>query len=343
MRAPQIQPSLNITELSASKKVRSAVIRRARGDHDHGFDRGKLSLPPSNITPNVEQFLISDHENGWINHARGLERIFALRGPKQMSSLPCVMILEQTRASLIFAAIVLRKPTILAQPEWKTEPWKLHPERVDPGKLLFDLLCDCPELFVLKDRLMAEADDAKRMENVQELYVKAQRILFDLEQWGLDWAADPSNACTEVPSPPSTPHVLDSSGIPSPAWSTIFQYQSLMQSAAVAMYNGALILVTQFLLALEVMIHGECENESLIERLRTAGMIICRSVDYHYSQSSGGEQSAFFLLFPLRMAHDAVGKSDPAIGVWLKEVLEDIASGRRGTWRAAKTLLDIGL
>jgi hypothetical protein len=266
-----------------------------------------------------------------------------LRGPKQMSSLPCVMILEQTRASIIFAAIVLRKPTILTRPEWKTEPWKLHPERIDPGKLLFDRLCDCPELFVFRDRLTSEADEGKRMENVKDLYAKAQRILIDLEQWGLDWAADPSNTCTEVPSPPSTPSVLDRNGNLSSAWSTIFQYQSLMQSAAVTMYNGALILVTQSLIGLDVLIHGECEDESLLERLHTAGVIICRSVDYHYSQSSGGEQSAFFLLFPLRMAHDALGKSDPAIGLWLKGVLEDIASGRRGTWKSAKSLLDIAL
>lgn len=287
--------------------------------------------------------MISDREDGWVNHARGLERIFALRGPKQMSSLPCVMILEQTRTTMIFAAIILRKPTILARPEWKTEPWIHHPERIDPGKLLFDILSDCPELFVLRDQAMSEVDDGKRAEIVRDLYEKARSILKDLEEWGLSWAADSSTACTEVPAPPSTPTILDDDGNPSPAWSTIFEYQSLMQCAGATMYNGALILVVQFVIGLEVLIHGECKDESLLERLYTAGMIICRSVDYHmhYSHTLGGDQSAFFLLFPLRMAHEAVGESEPAVGLWLRGVLEDITSNGRGTWKSARSLLDI--
>jgi hypothetical protein len=100
---------------------------------------------------NTYQFLVSDDENGWVRHARGLERLFEMRGPETMASLPCLMILEKTRPSLIFAGLVLHKRTIMSKVEWKRDPWCMHPERVDSLKLLFDILADCPLLSVLRD------------------------------------------------------------------------------------------------------------------------------------------------------------------------------------------------
>jgi hypothetical protein len=255
-----------------------------------------------------------------------------------MTSLPCLMVLEQTRSSIIFAAIVLHKPTILARSEWKTVPWTLHPERVDHGKLLFDILSDCPELFVLRDRLSTILDHCKRSVAIHDLDAKVRYLLHDLEQWYQLWTSDLSHICIEVPSPPTTPAYMDSNGQETPIWSTILQYSSLHHSNLVTMYNGGLVLLIRFILSTEI----HClDSEYLQSRMYEAGVIICRSVEYHYRQSSG-EMGGFFLLFPLRMAYDAVGRSNPAIETWLKVVLDDIATGRRGLWKSAKTLMEIG-
>lgn len=64
-----------------------------------------------------------------------------------MSSLPSLLVFERCRAAMIFAAIILRKTTIVASPEWKSMPWAQHPERVTSLKLLTDIVADCPELF----------------------------------------------------------------------------------------------------------------------------------------------------------------------------------------------------
>jgi hypothetical protein len=287
----------------------------------------------------LKQFLISDRENGWIRHSRGLERLFDIRGPKSMMSLPCLMVLEKTRASIIFAAIVLQKPTIFTRPEWKTDPWLLHPERIDSGKLLCDILTDCPELFELRIQLLKEPCGMKKQADIRSLTQKCHGILARLEQWGDDWAIDISKVCIEVPAPSTTPRAPDTDGRFAPVWSTILQFDSLDQSNSVTMYNGALILVLQFLQGLILMEKGH-KSQALQSRIHDAGMIICRSVEYHYRQS-WGERGGFFLLFPLRMAHSAVGRDNAVIDLWLKGILNEIATGRRGLWKSAKSLLEI--
>jgi hypothetical protein len=286
-----------------------------------------------------KQFIISDRENGWVNHSRGLERLFSIRGPEQMTSLPCLMILEKTRTSIVFAAIVLQQPTILARPEWRIDPWLLHPERIDSGKLLCDILTDCPELFVLRNELLREPCKIKREVDIRHLTQKCRSILARLEQWGKDWATDISKVCIEIPAPPTTPLQLELDGQYSPMWSTILQFDTVDQSNCVTMYNGAIIMVLQFLQGLVVMGKGY-RSQYIQSRIHDAGMIICRSVEYHYRES-WGEKGGFFLLFPLRMAHDAVGKDNPTLDLWLKDILNEIATGRRGIWKSAKSLLEI--
>jgi hypothetical protein len=258
-----------------------------------------------------------------------------------MMSLPCLMILEQTRPAILFAAIMLHKSTILANPEWKTLPWSLHPEHIDDRKKLFDILSDCPELFVTRDLVSKLVDGSRKITAMHHLATEARSILHDLEKWRQNWDFDLSHVCVELPSPSSTPTFLDPTGHEVPIWSTILQYKSVHDHNAVTVYNGALILVLQFILSLDIATDQHDDAQRLGARMHEAGIVICRSVEYHYGRPSG-ERGSFFLLFPLRMAYDAVGKSSPAIGTWLRGILDEIATGKRGGWRSAKALLEIG-
>jgi hypothetical protein len=42
------------------------------------------------------------------------------------------------------------------------------------------------------------------------------------------------------------------------------------------------------------------------------------------------------------MAYEVVGRGQGAVGEWLEKVLEDISAGKRGLWRSAKAVLEIG-
>jgi hypothetical protein len=250
------------------------------------------------------------------------------------------MILEKTRPSIVFAAMVLRQPTILARQNWKTDPWILHPERIDAMKLLVDIISDCPELFVLRNHMLTDPDDAVRETAARNLFTKCSCVLQDLEQWEDNWVASIAHACIEIPSPPTTPVLRSEDGRNTFIWSTVYQYDSLLTANIVTMYNAALILVLDILQGIDPMTGGTHRGQTLQERIYTAGITICRSVEYHH-ENLWGEQGGFFLLFPLRMAYNAVGKTDPSIGTWLRTVLDEIATGKRGLWKSAKTLLEI--
>lgn len=258
-----------------------------------------------------------------------------------MSSLPSLLVFEKCRASMIFAALVLRETTIVARPEWKLLPWAQFPARANSLKLLTDIVADCPELFVLRDRILhPRKDRINQHMQLRSLLEKAQRIYGNLYQWEAAWTLNNGQVYTEVLPPLTTPYNLDLSGKETPAWTSVYQFESLYHANAMTLYHATLILVLRFVDSIRVAL-GEVDYESIPEQSRSAGFFICRSVDYHLNQT-WTEMGAFNLLFPLRMAFEAVGKQQPAVGAWLQKVLEDVSAGRRGLWKSAKAVLDIG-
>lgn len=122
-----------------------------------------------------------------MNHARGFERLIELRGPEAFTALPELMILERTRSSVIFAALVLRKRTILTKPEWKSVPWKFHPGRKTPKQMLLDIFADCPGLRVAKTELELEHSTEQTYPKRQDLAIKVQGSLKELEGFEVMW------------------------------------------------------------------------------------------------------------------------------------------------------------
>lgn len=259
-----------------------------------------------------------------------------------MSSLDNLKILERTRPSIIFAAIVLRKPTIMARQDWKHEPWVLHPERIDSLKLLFDIIADFPQVYVTREHFLSSLKSGDTYDTMSGLLRRCHQILSNLEQWERQWAYSPSHAPREVDARPTTPFVTDVDGIVRPAWSTILHYQSLYHATAMTVFKGALILALQLTDWLQAYLEEPAEHRSARkERITAAGLFICRSVDFH-QEDRWGEQGNFNILFPLRLAFQAVGENNPGIGVWISGVLRDISTGKRGTWRSARSVLNIG-
>lgn len=259
-----------------------------------------------------------------------------------MSSLPSLLVFEKCRASMIFAALVLRKTTIVAKPEWKASPWSHFPARVTSLKLLTDIVADCPELFVLRDEILqAHANQSSQYMQLQQLLEKARNTLGSLHRWNDAWVMANGQVYTKVLPPNTIPSSIDASGQDAPLWTSVFQFESLYHANALTLYYATLILVLRLVASIQVAL-GECEDKSIPEQqIYDAGLFICRSVDYHLNQT-WTEMGAFNLLFPLRMAYEAIGREHDAIRAWLQKVLEDVSAGRRGLWKSAKTVLEIG-
>ncbi|UPX12199.1 uncharacterized protein EKO05_0002762 [Ascochyta rabiei] len=132
----------------------------------------------------VIELLVSERKNEWIQHARGFERLLQKRGPKRMSSLPSLLVLGKCRALMIFGALMLRKPTIVASSEWKTLPWAQFPHRINSLKLLTNIMADYLETFVIRDQIgQTQMQRGDHHIQVQPLLTKAQSILHNLHQW----------------------------------------------------------------------------------------------------------------------------------------------------------------
>jgi len=258
-----------------------------------------------------------------------------------MMSLSSVSLLDKYRPTIIFAAIVSRRRTILSRREWKEVPWLTHPERQDAMKFLVDIMADYPELLYLQETARANTAENSRDELRKALLNKAYRVLHNLQEWEGIYAPISPIHSGEIPSPSTTPSTVGSDGQSQPLWPTILRFNSLHDANLAALYCGTLVLVLRLILGLKLTMNDPTDREALHERLRSAGIAICRGVDYHMEALEDGGTVTLFLLFPLRMAFDAIGGTDPRIGSWLKGILQKISSASSGRWALAQYLLDI--
>jgi hypothetical protein len=252
------------------------------------------------------------------------------------------MIFEKSRTSIIFAALASHTPTILSRPEWKTLPWSAFPNHKDDAQFLLDVLADCPQLLVIKDRLAATTNAGERTSRYQVLLRTVMDLLDQLEQWRQEWMASHKDFAVEIPAPENTPHFLTPANKRIPLWPTIFRYESYQRANIHALSNATLIFLLR---QIEDVIYSNpgLASHPIVEtcpsKMYTAGIQICRSVDYHLEGMRDG-MGSFGILFPLRMAYDAVGRHDKLVGEWLKDVLKKIKEST-GRWAIAGYLLNI--
>jgi hypothetical protein len=211
---------------------------------------------------------------------------------------------------------------------------------------LVDHLADCPGLFVEKDRIVAEnsitVDQTSELSN---LFGKVTGLLDSLQQWNEQWEVENSDYCYEMPAPASTPLIsIPGAGKSyAQAWSTVLEYKTLYHANTTIMYHGTIILLLNLAQSImEISAFSTLSTYPPVDfgKVHTAGIDICRSVDYHLQSMRQGAGS-FFLLYPLRMAYVSVGQVEPSIGLWIQGVLQQIQNGKSGRWATAKYLLDM--
>lgn len=260
-----------------------------------------------------------------------------LRGPESFAQLPELFAHESSRPIIILAGFVLKKRTILGRPEWKHIPWSMHPTRKTAEQCLMDIFAGTPDLLVDKYTIDQSVDPTVKPAVHGNLANKVKSLLVQLEQWEQIWNL-PSHY--EIPSPATTPQTTDSDERPRPIWPTVFQFESLLRANTLALFSAIFILLARLYRDLMLAAHEPYTDQVQMEhRIYSAGISICRSVDYHIGTMRQGA-GMFYLMFPIRMAYAAVG-SNPAVGDWIRNLLHQIASGPSGRWSAAKYLLDM--
>ena len=261
-------------------------------------------------------------------------------GPDSFSSPSGLSTLERARLPIISAALLLHRPTVFAKPEWKLLPWSRYPDRKNLLQNLLDILADCPGLFIEKDGIDTGLSGQEANAGYQLLSEKARGLIEELAQWEKVWTAHHPECYHERLSPATTPTSSALHGQVLPIWSTVLEYQSLYHAKAMTLYNTTRILLLKYTQEVSLPKRELAGEEQVFSRdIFAAGMKICRSMDYYLDHIQKGTGD-FFLLFPLRMAFDAVGPCNWEIRAWLKNVLHLVSSGPVSRWAAAKSILD---
>ncbi|KAF2107059.1 hypothetical protein BDV96DRAFT_654149 [Lophiotrema nucula] len=287
-----------------------------------------LDLLGAIVTMSLHEYLMSQRDLGWVHHARGFEKLMQVRGPEAFVTLPALMLMERTRVSIIFAALVTRQQTIIARPEWKTIPWALFPDRKTPMQRLLDIFADCPALLFTQTGLKKGSSGERNHDKYQNLLQATENLLEGLDHFQDGWKSTHQESIWEVASPETTPFTLDEEENLVPFWTSVLHYKSLDDANVVML--GSAIRIFLLLIYLDSTPSREWGiTESVSAQLIQAGTTICRTVDYQLQETRKGA-SNHLLIWPLKMAYDALGRENPLLGEWLGNHLDNIANGLAG-------------
>lgn len=256
-----------------------------------------------------------------------------LRGPDSFTSFSDLVLLEQARPIVLFAALTFRKPTILSSTVWKAIPWSLFPERKGYMQMLLDILADCAGLFAAKTDLESDPFQDLNSDKRQDLTILTEAVLSRLDRIEAAWISANLNCVWEVESPALTPPVPYSETNQAPMWTTFLQYQSLEHANLATMGSAVRILALLIYRDLpEEMTTTSAQQYS--SQLFNAIITICRSLNYQFQEKNKGA-SSHAMFYPIKVAYKASMYDYPIIGNWLKSILDRLSDGFAAKWTLA--------
>ncbi|VUC27340.1 unnamed protein product [Clonostachys rosea] len=87
----------------------------------------------------------------------------------------------KTWSSHVIVGIKLRKPSPLAQKEWKTIPWKIIPKTALDN--LLDIMIDIPGIYAEVDSINSSKDQESQQDRRKQLIARCWSLSTDLQSW----------------------------------------------------------------------------------------------------------------------------------------------------------------
>lgn len=278
--------------------------------------------------------LMSSSKDGWVAHSLGMQRLFELRGPEGFQKMPERAVFQVSRPSIIFASLILRQPTILAEERWKTVPWAKEPDQKVMYHHVVDIGADCPGHLCDKDAALSLPEGSiERAKAIGGFITGVKHSLKLLAAWKKEYDTIEPDHCTEVPTTDDPP--ITTSGML--AWNTEYTFPNLYHASCLTLYHSLFIHLRRMIHTVDHELHDIDFETSIIEEY-DSGIEICRSVNYHLHKAREGEGS-FSFMFPLRMAWEAA-ELEPNVRTWVENVLTMVSTSPRGKWAVAGYLLD---
>lgn len=247
------------------------------------------------------------------------------------------------RLPMITASLYSRHQSLLSQPQWQAQKRNNAASSLESAiPYLLDTLARLPALYEERDVLTSNWHTRTSEEtpgicsscpasDIASLLNKSRSFLNEIKASYAQWnARHPAEAYPSLPSSAS-----GYSTHPCP-FQTVTHFSSLHAANAFTFYHCILILLNQFILSIQHLlteVDRDLHAETLAsEAVYLSALDILRSVDYHLpftmtasrSMTSDCGPRNFYLLFPLRVAFQALSKADGPGALpymlWLRDI-----------------------
>jgi hypothetical protein len=268
---------------------------------------------------------------------------------------------------MIVAALYHRRPSLMAQPEWSaalsyTPDSDHRSPSISVLPYLLDTLAQIPALYSERDTIVSHLhtevarEPASRVGKfcssalARSLIERSLGLLAGISCRRWQWKA--SHPGSEFPSLPQTQ-------IPStqPCPCKVFTHFSSLQVAnAFTLYNTLVILINRFIISMFQLLSIDdldVDAESLAsEQVLAGAKEILQSIDYHLPHTQptgtvtldGSGPRNFYIIFPLRVAYQALSQSETQQALnqrlWLKDVFS-IIKARAGPWATNQKIFTV--
>ncbi|KAI9664398.1 MAG: hypothetical protein M1831_002331 [Alyxoria varia] len=192
--------------------------------------------------------------NGWLGHQGGTARLVYLRGPEKYRETMKTGILDDFRYGLMISSLMTRQRSYLADPEWKTVPWRDTPKSFDDK--LYDIGFSLGAAF-------EGFDDTLRFIDVEEAQTSLDKFTGlerDIRDWFEELAADDptqalywttGSALSGPTYPAYTPNATDSKAQLPP-----LQFQTLLKAHQTILYWALRIIISALISTCLTFLHN---------------------------------------------------------------------------------------
>jgi hypothetical protein len=181
---------------------------------------------------------------------------------------------------LLFAALGIGRPTILAKPEWKTMLRQCcKTEEQLQEQLLYDVLADCTVLASERDKLFTRriATRENVSNQIEIIRTHAEQLCEQLRNWRRIWGANPANAYIEIPAIPGTQVETTDANATSLA-PTDLVFATITSALMLMLYNIALINLLKMLISLPSPLQQSTPRNDLVAVAHSAVLDIYRCI-----------------------------------------------------------------
>ena len=287
---------------------------------------------------------------GWISHALGLGGMFKVLGPELCSQYPYHTYFEVCRLLIIYAHLILRLDSFLADKKWLTIPWLTRVEGKTRMEEISDVLTQLCRVQCYWDDVVKQREQSKR-DKFQQRYQKQLAVCFrELQNWASQHRETLEAKRTIMPYQELRGSILEdkekskSKPARSDLIQNIYNYPNLETANLLCLYHGIYILLT-------IMVHNPPPptfvglypppsppppaDSPMYTAFLHSGLEIAKSTDFHLLEAHDSAGS-FHLVFPMRMCARAFEEIRMKVEErWANGVLTSIARGSNRQWAFA--------